>query len=171
MIFEHFGFDSYCTRGAAALAARSCNAPGADADADAPLPPATLVVDVGFSATTCVPIFGGAPLNFATRRLNVGGKLLTNQLKTIVSYRSYNVMEETHLINDVKERLCYVSLDFPTELALTRFKKKKNTLLREFIMPGDGDLPPSARRPASAPPPCSLTLPPEFKSARLCQPL
>jgi hypothetical protein len=68
------------------------------------------------------------PLNFATRRLNVGGKLLTNQLKQIVSYRSYNVMEETHLINDVKERLCYVSLDLPTELGLTRFKGKKNTL-------------------------------------------
>lgn len=49
--------------------------------------------------------------------------------------RRYNVMEETHLINDVKERLCYVSLDFDNELALTRFKGKKNTLRREFVMP------------------------------------
>ena len=27
-----------------------------------------LVVDAGFSATHCVPIFGGSPLNFATKR-------------------------------------------------------------------------------------------------------
>ena len=38
-------------------------------------------------------------------------------------------------MNDVKERLCYVSLDFENELALTRFKGKKNTLRREFVMP------------------------------------
>ena len=44
-------------------------------------------------------------------------------------------MEETFLMNDVKERLCYVSLDFDADLALTRFKGKKNTLRREFIMP------------------------------------
>ena len=62
-------------------------------------------------------------------------KLLTNHLKQIVSYRSYNVMEETYLMNDVKERLCYVSLDFDGELALTRFKGKKNTLRREFVLP------------------------------------
>ena len=31
-------------------------------------------------------------------------------------------MEETHMINDVKERLCYVSLDFESELAISRFK-------------------------------------------------
>ena len=44
-------------------------------------------------------------------------------------------MEETHMINDVKERLCYVSLDFANELAITRFKGKKNTLRRDFVMP------------------------------------
>ena len=52
-----------------------------------------------------------------------------------VSYRAYNVMDETHLINDVKERLCYLSLDFAGDLALTRFRGKKNTVRREFVMP------------------------------------
>jgi len=146
MLFEHFGFHSYCTRPAPALAALAvqqqqqsqiaAGASGAPDGAELPLPrPAALVVDCGFSATHCMPIFGGTPLNFATKRLNVGGKLLTNHLKTIVSYRSYNVMEETHLMNDVKERLCYLSLDFDAELAITRFKGKKNTLRRDFIMP------------------------------------
>ena len=38
------------------------------------------------------------------RRLNIGGKIMTNHLKQVVSYRAYNVMDETHLINDIKER-------------------------------------------------------------------
>jgi actin-related protein 6 len=131
MLFEHFGFHSYCSRPAPALAALAI----AHQQASEPRRPAALVVDSGFSSTHTMPIFGGTPVNFATRRLNVGGKLLTNQLKTIVSYRSYNVMEENYLINDVKERLCYLSLDLQSELALTRFKGKKNTLRRDFIMP------------------------------------
>ena len=48
-------------------------------------------------------------------------------------------MEETHLMNDVKEKLCYVSLDFEGELATTRFKGKKNMLRREIIMPDYGE--------------------------------
>ena len=97
-LFEHFGFASYCARPAPALAALavsheqmardgSAASPGADGvvvDGTAPRP-ASLVVDAGFSSTHCVPIFGGTPLNFGTKRLNVGGKLLTNHLKTIVS--------------------------------------------------------------------------------------
>lgn len=131
MVFEHFGFESYCSRPAPVLAALAVQ----KQQGESPPRPASLVVDAGFSSTHCMPIFGGTPLNFATKRLAVGGKMLTNHLKQIVSYRSYNVMEETHLINDVKERLCYVSLDLPSELALTRFKGKKNTLRRDFIMP------------------------------------
>ena len=93
------------------------------------------MVDVGYSATHVVPVFGSTPVNYGIKRVDVGGKLLTNHLKQICSYRSYNVMEEHHLINDVKERLCYVSMDFMSELALTRFKGKKNTIKREFILP------------------------------------
>jgi actin-related protein len=82
MLFEHFGFHSYCTRPAPALAALAvqqqqqsqiaAGASGAPDGAELPLPrPAALVVDCGFSATHCMPIFGGTPLNFATKRLNV----------------------------------------------------------------------------------------------------
>ena len=131
MIFEHFGFQSYCTRPAPVLAALAIK----EQQAETPPRPATLVLDAGYSALHCVPIFGGSQLNFGVKRLNVGGKLLTNHLKQVVSYRAYNVMDETHLINDVKERLCYVSLDFETELAVTRFKGKKNTLRRDFVLP------------------------------------
>lgn len=131
MVFEHFGFSSYCTRPAPVLAALAAQKQMSSQQNKC----AALVLDVGFSATHVVPIYSGTAINHAIKRLNVGGKLLTNQLKTVVSYRSYNVMQETHLMNDVKERLCYVSLDFHKELALTRFKGKKNLLRREYVMP------------------------------------
>ena len=49
------------------------------------------------------------------RRVNVGGKLLTNYLKEVISYRAWNMMDETHLVNEVKEALCYCSMDFAGE--------------------------------------------------------
>ena len=49
--------------------------------------PCALVVDSGFSFTHAVPLFHGKPLSYAIRRVNVGGKLLTNLLKETVSYR------------------------------------------------------------------------------------
>ncbi|EOD13905.1 hypothetical protein EMIHUDRAFT_243656 [Emiliania huxleyi CCMP1516] len=96
----------------------------------APPMPASLVVDAGFSATHVVPIFGSAALNYGIKRLGLGGKLLTNHLKQVISYRAYNVPKST-----APERLCYVSLDFDADLALTRFRGKKNTIRREFVMP------------------------------------
>ena len=128
MVFEHFGFHSYVTRPAPVFAAIALQ------DAQAPKC-AALVIDAGFSATHCVPIFGGAMLNFGLKRLNVGGKFLTNQLKQVISFRSYNVMDEHRIVNDIKERLCQVSLNFETDIALSRFMGRKNTLKREFVLP------------------------------------
>jgi actin-related protein 6 len=36
------------------------------------------------------------------RRLNIGGKLLTNYLKELVSYRQWNMMDEYLLMNQVR---------------------------------------------------------------------
>lgn len=89
MVFEHFGFGSYCTRPAPVLAALAVQELQFASAAQPAVRPAALVIDAGFSGTHIMPIFGGKPLNFATKRLNVGGKLLTNHLKQVVSYRYY----------------------------------------------------------------------------------
>lgn len=47
-----------------------------------------LVVDAGFSFTHALPIFDGHLLETGVRRINLGGKLLTNYFKELVSYRS-----------------------------------------------------------------------------------
>lgn len=47
----------------------------------------------------------------AVRRVNVGGKLLTNLLKETLSFRQMNVQDCFHLVNKIKEAYCYLSLD------------------------------------------------------------
>jgi actin-related protein 6 len=54
-------------------------------------------------------------------RLDVGGKLLTNQLKELVSFRQWNMMDETYIMNHVKESCCYVSTDFKKDLEICRY--------------------------------------------------
>jgi actin-related protein 6 len=54
-------------------------------------------------------------------RIDVGGKLLTNHLKEITSYRQWNMMDQTYIMDDVKEKCCYVSADFNAEMELSRY--------------------------------------------------
>lgn len=54
-------------------------------------------------------------------RIDVGGKLLTNHLKELVSFRQWNMMEETYIVNDVKEKCCYVSTQFAVDLEACKF--------------------------------------------------
>ena len=75
-----------------------------------------LVIDSGFSHSTITPLYKGKPIQQAIRRLDIGGKFLTNFLKELVSIRHYNMLDETHLMNDVKEATCYVSQNFKQDL-------------------------------------------------------
>jgi len=72
-------------------------------------------------------------INYGIRRLNLGGKALTNYLKEIISFRTWNMMEETFLMNVVKEKLCYVSTDFVNDLHETR--KPENRIKRGYVLP------------------------------------
>ena len=53
-------------------------------------------------------------------RIDVGGKLLTNHLKELVSFRQWNMMDETYVMNEVKESCCYVSQQFGVDLETCR---------------------------------------------------
>lgn len=90
-------------------------------------PEAVTVMDSGFSFTHCYPFIDLQCRKQAVKRLNVGGKLLTNYLKEIVSYRQYNMMDEFKLINDVKEALCYVSPCFMNDMRNSK-KRRVSTI-------------------------------------------
>eukprot|EP00938_MAST-03A_sp_MAST-3A-sp1_P000649 g649.t1 len=92
-----------------------------------------LVLDLGFSFTHAVPVYKHRPIRDAIRRVSVGGKLLTNYLKELVSYRAYNMMEDTYLMNRIKQELCFVSSDIMNDLRKSSEANKR--LRREYVLP------------------------------------
>lgn len=94
-----------------------------------------LVVDSGYSHTTVTPVYKGQALQRAIRRLDIGGKHLTNYLKEIVSMRQYNMVDETYIMNEVKEAVCFVSNDFNQDLERTwRAKGRHQTAAEEGVV-------------------------------------
>ncbi|KAF2359909.1 Actin family [Trinorchestia longiramus] len=94
-----------------------------------------LLVDSGFSFTHIAPYIQGKKQKDAIIRIEMGGKMLTNHLKDIVSYRQLNVMDETYVINQVKEDSCFVSADFNADMKKARQKPPVNDILRDYVLP------------------------------------
>ncbi len=78
-----------------------------------------LVIDSGYSHTTVTPLYNGHAIQQAVRRLEIGGKFLTNYLKEILSVRQADVREDTYAVNLMKEDCCYISHDFRGDLEKT----------------------------------------------------
>ena len=85
VVFEDFGFQSYLPMPSTELCMRAFAAQQPEIPANTAL--CGLVIDSGFSSTHIVPIFDGNVLQSGVKRINVGGRLLTNFLKELVSYR------------------------------------------------------------------------------------
>eukprot|EP01028_Stygiella_incarcerata_P008431 TRINITY_DN36612_c0_g1_i1.p1 TRINITY_DN36612_c0_g1~~TRINITY_DN36612_c0_g1_i1.p1 ORF type:complete len:539 (-),score=151.13 TRINITY_DN36612_c0_g1_i1:23-1639(-) len=71
-----------------------------------------VVVDSGFSVTFSVPFFGDRMISSGIRRLDIGGKFLTNHLKELVSFRCFNLMDDFLIANHMKE-VCSFMRPFP----------------------------------------------------------
>ncbi|KAI1427773.1 actin-domain-containing protein [Xylaria sp. FL1777] len=103
-----------------------------------------LVVDSGHSHTTVTPVFQGRPIHPAVRRLDVGGKFLTNYLARVLSLRHYDMRNEAYIVNEMKEAACYVSLDFERDLERswkgTRGERREpyvsgGGIARDYVLP------------------------------------
>ncbi|KAL4915185.1 actin family [Aspergillus aurantiobrunneus] len=101
-----------------------------------------LVVDSGYSHTVVTPVYKGQPLQRGIRRLDLGGKHLTNYLKELVSIRQYNMVDETYIMNEVKESVCFVSNDFGGDLERTWKGNRKReqpdpgeSVVVEYVLP------------------------------------
>ncbi|NP_001040469.1 ARP6 actin-related protein 6-like protein [Bombyx mori] len=95
----------------------------------------TVVVDSGYSFTYIVPYINGKKYKDAIIRIDVGGKVLTNHLKEILSYRQLNVMDETYVINQVKEDSCFVSKDFFADMEIAKKKGPENAIVKDYVLP------------------------------------
>lgn len=98
-------------------------------------PLCSLVVDMGYSFTHIIPFIKGKKVKEGIRRIDIGGKLLTNHLKEIISYRQLNVMDESYVINQVKEDACFVSQDFNSDMKVARKRFPENTIVQDYVLP------------------------------------
>ncbi|XP_006462962.1 hypothetical protein AGABI2DRAFT_72217 [Agaricus bisporus var. bisporus H97] len=130
-VFEEYEFESYfrCTPAAVI--------PHGDLFKlfNRPSPACCIVVDCGFSFTHVVPILENKVVWNAVKRVDVGGKLLTNHLKELVSYRQWNMMDETFIVNDVKEKCCFVSQNLKSDLETCTVDPTSNSIIQDYILP------------------------------------
>ena len=103
-----------------------------------------LLIDSGYSHTTVTPIVQGRPIHQAIRRLDVGGRLMTNYLTRLLSVRHFDMRNETSIANEMKEAVCYVSVDFKGDLEKTwkgtRGERRKDYLsgagiAKDYVLP------------------------------------
>ena len=118
VVFEQYGFASYCRASSPRLAREDAVGTGRVA---------SLIVDCGFSFSHAVPIFDGYTVEAGVRRTPVGGKMLTNYLKEVISYRQCNMLDESLVMRRVKERACYVATDFVKSLSVWRQQRRPCT--------------------------------------------